>query len=107
MLVHADWDHYAPRLSDDYLRINFNGTEQTKKETLTYLRSGPSKILDLAPENLKVRLYGDTAIVTGRLTAVQRMNGKVITTFTNFTDVFAKRDGQWMLATSQFTTAPK
>ena len=42
IVVHADWDHYAPRLSDDYLRINFNGTEQTKKETLTYLRSGPA-----------------------------------------------------------------
>lgn len=107
MQVHADWDHYATRLTDDYLRINFNGTEQNKQETLNYLRSGPSKILDLAPENLTVRFYGDTAVVNGRLTAVQRINGKVITTFTNFTDVFAKRDAQWLLTTSQFTTAPK
>jgi len=107
MLVHADWDHYAPRLTDDYLRINFNGTEQNKQETLNYLRSGPSKILDLAPENLTVRFYGDTAVVNGRLTAVQRINGRVVTTFTNFTDVFTKRDAQWFLTTSQFTTAPK
>jgi hypothetical protein len=107
MLVHADWDHYAPRLTEDYLRINFNGTQQNKQETLSYLRSGPSKILDLAPENLTVRFYSDTAVVNGRLTAVQRINGKVITTFTNFTDVFAKRDAQWLLTTSQFTTAPK
>ena len=107
MLVHADWDHYAPRLTDDYLRINFNGTEQNKQETLNYLRSGPSKILDLAPENLTVRFYGDTAVVNGRLTAVQRINGRVVTTFTNFTDVFTKRDAQWLLTTSQFTTAPK
>ena len=107
MLVHADWDHYAPRLTDDYLRINFNGTEQNKQETLNYLRSGPGKILDLAPENLTVRFYGDTAVVNGRLTAVQRINGRVVTTFTNFTDVFTKRDAQWLLTTSQFTTAPK
>ena len=107
MLVHADWDRYAARLSDDYLRINFNGTEQSKQETMAYLRSGPSKILDLAPENLKLRIHGDAAIVSGRLTAVQRQGGKVVTTFTNFTDVFAKHDGQWLLVTSQFTTAPK
>jgi len=107
MLVHADWDHYAPRLTDDYHRVNFNGTEQNKQETLRELRSGSSKFLDVAPENLTVRFYGDTAIVNGRLTAVQRINGKVVTTFTNFTDVFAKRDAQWLLTTSQFTTAPK
>jgi len=107
MLVHEDWDHYAARLTDDYLRINLNGTEQNKQETLNYLRSGSTKILDLAPENLTVRFHGDSAIVNGRLTAVQRLNGKVVTTFTNFTDVFAKQDGQWLLTTSQFTTAPK
>jgi ketosteroid isomerase-like protein len=107
LLVHEDWDHYAGRLTDDYLRINQNGTQQNKQETLTYLRSGASKILDVSPENLTVRFHGDAAIVNGRLTAVQRLNGKVITTFTNFTDVFAKQDGQWLLTTSQFTTAPK
>ena len=107
MLVHEEWEHYASRLTDDYLRINQNGTEQSKQETMNYLRSGSTKILDLAPENLTVRLHGDSAIVNGRLTAVQRLNGKVVTTFTNFTDVFVKQDGQWLLTTSQFTTAPK
>jgi ketosteroid isomerase-like protein len=107
MLVQEDWDHYAGRLTEDYLRINQNGTEQNKQETMAYLRSGAARSLDLSPENLTVRVHGDVAIVNGRHTAVQRLNGKVITTYTNFTDVFAKQDGNWLLTTSQFTTAPK
>jgi hypothetical protein len=107
MLVQEDWGHYAGRLTDDYMRINQNGTQQNKQETMTYLRSGASKILDLSSENVTVRVRGDVAIVNGRRTAVQRLNGKVITTFTIFTDVFAKQDGEWLLTTSQFTTAPK
>ncbi|HZQ67087.1 MAG TPA: nuclear transport factor 2 family protein [Terriglobales bacterium] len=107
MLIHADWDHYGARLADDYLRINMNGTEQNKQQTLTYLTSGPSKILDLAPEKMNVRFYGETAIVNGDLTTVQRVNGKVITTLARFTETFARRDGQWFLTTSHFTMAPR
>ncbi len=107
LLVKGDFDAYASRLTDDYLRINMNGTKQNKQEALNYLRSGASKILDLEPAEMNVRTYGDAAVVNGDLTAVQRVNGKVVTTTARFTETFVQKDGQWLLTTTHYTTAPK
>jgi ketosteroid isomerase-like protein len=65
------------------------------------------KILDLSPEDLKIRVYGETAIVTGHFTLVQRRNGRVDTFFARQTDVFLKRGGRWLLAASHATSVPK
>ena len=107
LLVQGDFDAYASRLTDDYLRINMNGTKQNKQQALNYLRSGASKILDLEPAEMNVRTYGDAAVVNGDLTAVQRVNGKVVTTTARFTETFVQKDGQWLLTTTHYTTAPK
>ena len=107
LLVKGDFDQYATRLADDYLRINMNGTAQNKQQTLDYLKSGATRFLEIDPDNLNIRFYGDCVIVNGDLTAVQRINGKVVTTTARFTDAFARKDGQWILTTTQFTTAPK
>jgi ketosteroid isomerase-like protein len=107
LLVRGDYDQYGSRLADDYLRINMNGTQQNKQETLSYLKSGNTKFIDLDAANLNVRSSGDCAIANGDLTSVQRINGKVVTTIARFTDVFMKKNGQWLLTSTQLTTAPK
>jgi ketosteroid isomerase-like protein len=106
MIVHADWDQYSARLMDDYAASDRNGVLQEKAATVATLRDR-EKILDLSPEDLKVRVYGDTAIVTGHFTLVQRRNGRVDTFFARQTDVFLKRGGRWLLAASHATSVPK
>src|SRR5258708_7247981 len=88
MIVHNGWDQYAAALMDDYLASDRNGAVQDKGATLAGLRSGQEKILELDPEELRVRVYGDTAIVTGHFTLVQRRNGRVDTFFARQTNVF-------------------
>lgn len=107
MSVHADWDQYAAHLMDDYAASDRNGVVQDKVAIMAKMRSGQEKILDLAPEELKVRVYGDTAIVTGHFTLVQRRNGRVDTFFARQTDVFLKRGGHWLLAASHATNVGK
>jgi ketosteroid isomerase-like protein len=106
MMVHGDWDQYSAHLMDDYAVTDRNGVIQDKVATITVLRER-EKILDLAPEDLKIRVYGDTAIVTGHFTLVQRRNGRVDTFFTRQTDVFLRRGGRWMLAASHATNVAK
>jgi ketosteroid isomerase-like protein len=106
MIVRADWDQYSAHLMDDYAVTDRNGVIQDKAATITVLRER-EKILDLAPEDLKIRVYGDTAIVTGHFTLVQRRNGRVDTFFTRQTDVFLRRGGRWMLAASHATSVAK
>jgi ketosteroid isomerase-like protein len=107
MIVKGEWDQYAAHLMDDFEHTNGNGVAENKSVVMERLRSGAEKILDLAPEDLKVRVYGDTAIVTGHFTLVQRRNGRVDTFFARETEVFLKRNGHWMLAEEHATSVTR
>ena len=107
MVVKGQWDQYAACLMDDFERTRGNGTTENKAATIEHLRSEADKVLDLAPEDLKIRVYGDTAIVSGHFTLVARHNGRVDTFFTRETQVFLKRGGRWMLAAEQATSVGK
>lgn len=107
MIIHADWDQYSSHLMDDYILSDRNGVIQNKTAMMAALRDGKEKVLDLAPEELNIRVYGDTGIVTGHFTMVQRRNGRVDTFFSRQTDVFLKRGGKWLLAASQATSVAK
>jgi len=103
MIVHGQWDQYAARLTDDYVRTAGNGVTQNRSETLADLRAEKTKVLDVMAEELKVAIYGNAAVCTGHRTELLRENGRVTTVFTRFTDTFVRRDGPWMLAASQET----
>lgn len=97
--VHGQWDAYAAHLAADY---SLGGIKlQTREEVLAELRGGESTILNLLPEDLRVHVYGDTAVLTGHLTALVRQSGRVTTRFYQFTDVFLRRDGRWYLVSTQ------
>jgi len=106
-IIHADWNQYSAHLMDDYMLSDRNGVIQNKAAMMAALREGNEKVLDFAPEELNVRVYGDTAIVTGHFTVVQRRNGRVDTFLSRQTDVFLKRGGKWLLAASQATSVAK
>jgi ketosteroid isomerase-like protein len=59
--------------------------------------SGSAELTDL-----KVRLFGDVAVVTGKtMLRNATFRGKDISGDYLFTDVFAKRDGRWQVVASQ------
>jgi ketosteroid isomerase-like protein len=53
-------------LADDYVGITANGTLQSKDQTLASLKSGATHLTALDLSDLKVRFYGQTALVTSR-----------------------------------------
>jgi len=52
---------------------------------------------------LKVRVYGDTAVVTGRSVQSGRENGKDYSGNYWFTRVYVKQNGQWLTVALQTT----
>jgi ketosteroid isomerase-like protein len=50
----------------------------TKTDVVAVARAGRMKFLRYSTSNLRIRLYGDTAVVTGRLQRARAMNGKQI-----------------------------
>ena len=84
-------------LADDFIGTDGRGIMTDKKQELEDARSeNPNrKVLSEAIDDLKVRIYGDTAIVNGRTTEKIQSGGKEFVIQYRRTDVFVKRNGRW------------
>lgn len=89
-------------LADDFLHV-LPGGFVTKTEEMAYdSKHGfrdPQRITRFA--QLRVRVYGETAIVNGVVVASDR-KGNVLQQ-TRFTDVFVERNGRWQAVNAQET----
>ncbi len=85
-------------LADDFLHVLPTGII-TKRQQLDFQRKHPRKN---PPKRsfgeLTVRIYGDTAVANGIVMATNKAGA---TRKTYFTDVFAKRNGQWQAVNAQ------
>lgn len=87
----------ANLLADDYVGITANGTVETKSQTIAQRKAGTIRITSLDLDDLKVRLYGDTAVVTSRA-ELQGVNGQSdISGKYRYTRVYNRRLGQWKI----------
>ncbi|HEX3470291.1 MAG TPA: nuclear transport factor 2 family protein [Silvibacterium sp.] len=84
-------------LSDDYIGISANGTVETKAQALALRKAGTVRIKTLEINDLKVRVYGDTAVVTSRAD-LEGTNGQSdISGKYRYTRVYNHRFGQWKI----------
>lgn len=90
-LLGADWFFLGPQ-----------GTE-TKAQHLEGLKKGDENIESITLMDMKVRVYGDIAVVTGREHEKSTKKNVDTTGDYLYTDVFVKRHGQWQAVNSQDT----
>jgi hypothetical protein len=67
----------------------------TKADVLKFARSGRMKFLTYGTSDIRVRLYGNAAVVTGRLQRTRAMNGQEISDDWRFTKTYVRETGQW------------
>ena len=81
---------------DTYVFVNPGGG----LEEGTQPPSGPpAKFESLVPEDVRVRVHGDTAVLTGRATVKGRLgSGRDISGQYRYLRVFVRQGGQWRLA---------
>jgi len=90
-------------MADDWVSIDFQGRTVTKSETIANLKSGLPATQAAGIGEMKVRIFGDSAIVTGSDTEKSSVKGKDVIDKYLWTDVFVKRDGRWQAVASQST----
>jgi len=85
--------------ADEFIFTDSSGGITTKTEDVGSLDkpAGETKLISYVPDEMKVRVYGRTAVVTGRVTSTYRRQDKEIVSRTRFTDLFVRRDGRWQL----------
>ncbi|MDM7923706.1 MAG: nuclear transport factor 2 family protein [Pyrinomonadaceae bacterium] len=102
-IVARDADAYAKILADDFIFTGADGTVSDKKGEIDRVRSGRLTFESGKSDDIRVKLYGNTAVVTGRFTAKGKDNGKDFTFVERYTAVFVKRDGRWQMVAEQAT----
>ena len=86
-------------LADDFVYRNPAGEELGREAFLNNIASIPFEILSVRGENLKVGVFGETAVLTGvQVATVRTEDGKEEVGRGAFTDVFVKREGRWLMA---------
>jgi ketosteroid isomerase-like protein len=84
-------------LADDYIGISANGTVETKTQALAQRKAGTVTIKKLDLDDMKVRIYGDTAVVTSKA-QLEGTNGQSdIGGRYRYTRVYNRRFGQWKI----------
>jgi ketosteroid isomerase-like protein len=92
----------------DYVFTGPNGMLTGKSDDLNDLRTGNFKADAVDLNDLKARVYGNAAVVTGKATLKNcKWRGKDISGDYRFTDVWAKVNGNWQVVASQSAAVSK
>jgi ketosteroid isomerase-like protein len=89
--------------SDDYTLINASGRLSDKATTMNDIKTGVIKLTANEVSDLKVRVYGDTAVVTGKSSAKGTIGGRELKGPVMFTRVYVKKSGKWQSVAFQQT----
>jgi len=101
--VQKDFAAVERILAGDWMGIDYQGNTFDKPTVLQYMRSGASTLQSEEISGMRVRVFGNTAIVTGMDTEKSSDRGQDSSGKYVWTDVFVLRNGRWQVVASQST----
>jgi ketosteroid isomerase-like protein len=113
--IENDWaDSYVKRdasyvekmTTDDFMFVGPDGNIVNKADYVKAM-TGDTVFTAFKLNSLKVRSYGDTAVVIGLVSITAKTKGEDESGEYSFTDVFVKQKGEWKAASGQATQVAK
>lgn len=92
---HGDADALEKLWADDMEVAVPKMPVMSKADVLKFARSGRMKFLHYQTSDIHVHVYGDAAVVTGRLQRTRTMNGQDVSDDWRFTKTYVRQAGQW------------
>ena len=102
-VVKGDAEALAKETAEDFTFITSAGQMSDKKQTVEQVKNGGIKLEADEPSDMTVRVYGNTAVVTGKASLKGTVGGKDATGTVAFTRVWVKKGGKWMCVALQQT----
>jgi hypothetical protein len=93
-------------LADDLTYTHTTGRVDDKRALLADLEAGRLVYDSIVASDVRVRVYGRTAAVTGTARMQVRANGAVLRFSARFTELYVENGGGWRLAAWQSTRLP-
>lgn len=101
--LHRDPDFSQRALAEDYVAITPLGQVTTKKDTVSFRKSGQLRYDSIDVSDMVVRIYGDTAVVTARADVKGHQLGEDFSGPYRYTRVWVRRAGHWQAVSYQAT----
>ena len=93
--------------ASDIFITNSDGTLATRAQDIATVKSAETVYATCVSDNMKVHVYGETAVVSGRNTETGKEKGKDFSRQTLWTDTWVKIGGQWKCVATQGTLIAK
>jgi ketosteroid isomerase-like protein len=106
-MIKNDADAIGRFLADDWIIIDPDGGIIDRTRFLDVIKSGTLSHEAMDSHDLRVRIYGNAAIVTALTTSKGKFMGQEFTTKERATDVFVKDSGRWQCVISHLTRFSK
>ena len=106
-IVKNDLEGIGRLVTDDWIIIDPNGEIVDRARFFEVIKSGALTHDMMESEDFRVRVYGDSAVVTGVTRTKGKFMGQEFSTRERATDVFVKRGGRWQCVLTHLTRFPK
>jgi Domain of unknown function (DUF4440) len=100
----ADAVWFEENLAEEYLLITPTGGTKNKRDVIRELATPGMKMEPFEPFDVLIRMYGDTAVVTGRMRQRFVLGGIRYANDLRYTDVYVKKKGRWQLVSAHAST---
>ena len=103
--IHADATALERIYADDFIGVGPSGTVRTKPQVISDFTSGDLRFQSITTDDVRVRVYGNAAVETGRSTMNGHDKGKEVPHDTRFTRVWVKQHGRWRLVANHYSSS--
>ncbi|OFW53751.1 MAG: hypothetical protein A2146_06665 [Actinobacteria bacterium RBG_16_67_10] len=91
--------------ADDLLVTVPNMPPMSKAETIGIWRSGRMRFGRYETSDIRIRVYNDAAVVSGRVRRTRSINGRDVDDDWRFTKMYIRRGGTWQVVAWHASTA--
>ena len=89
--------------ADDFLGIGPTGVVRNKAQVIADFTSHELTYKSITTADVRVRIYGSTAVETGRSTMIGIDKGKAVPRDNRFTRVWVLKEGRWQLVANHYS----
>ena len=104
---HREVAVFATILDDDFVITFEDGSTYSKTGYLAYSTSASTHVETVEIQEMKIRMHGETAVVTGAYHEKGLDNQKAYDYHDRFTDVWMKESGKWHLIAAHYSVPSK
>jgi uncharacterized protein (TIGR02246 family) len=102
----GDADRLAEVLTEDFTLTDASGVVTTRADDIENAKKGTVRYEVFENYDMKVRLHGDAAVVTGRTRVKGKAGDTPFAAEFQFTDTLVRREGRWRFAASHVSRVP-